>query len=292
MRIFVTGANGFVGRAFCAEALSRGHQVLGLCRQACDLSFQTCAGSLEAPPWPEIEHFHPEAVVHLAWIATPGIYLNSPENDLLLGQSQRLIERLAERGVKRVVATGTCIEYASSQAPLREDFSPLDPIFPYAKAKVALGRWLEDVSSSLGITSAWLRIFYPYGPGEHPSRLPTLILRNLAAGTAVELRTPDSIKDYLFVDDLARCIRTVLESPITGSVNAGSGAGVRIRDLALAAAEVLNADASLVKSANPVTPDPWPVQIADPRRLLEIGWQAATPLKTGLAKLAQSLSLL
>lgn len=292
MRIFVTGANGFLGQAFCAEAVARGHQVLGLCRQACDVKFETCIGSLEAPPWSAIEKFQPESVVHLAWMATPGTYLNSPENDQLLSQSKDFIQGLAKRAVKRVIGAGTCIEYAPSEEPLRERKSPLQPTFPYSRAKAALGQWLEDMSPALGITSAWLRIFYPYGPGEHPSRLPSLLMQKLSAGTAIELRTPDSIKDYIFLDDLAACISAVLESSLTGPVNAGSGIGVRIWDLALAAAQVLNAESSLVTRANPVTADPWPVQIADLGRLREIGWQPRTPLKTGLARLAQSLTLL
>jgi dTDP-6-deoxy-L-talose 4-dehydrogenase (NAD+) len=117
-------------------------------------------------------------------------------------------------------------------------------------------------------------------------------MQRLAAGVGVELRTPDSIKDYIYVDDLAACISAVLESPLTGPINAGTGTGVRIHDLALAAAEVLKVDPSLVTRANPTTLDPWPVQIAHPARLLEIHWKPTIPLKTGLARLAQSLSLL
>jgi dTDP-6-deoxy-L-talose 4-dehydrogenase (NAD+) len=292
MRIFVTGANGFVGRAFCVEALSRGHQVLGLSRQTSDAPFELTIGSLADPPWSVIEDFKPEALVHLAWIATPGIYLNSPENGVLLTQSQVFIQELAKRGVKRIIGAGTCIEYAASDSPLRERESALNPSFDYAKAKSALGQWLDQERSSLGITSAWLRIFYPYGPGEHPSRLPSLVMQRLAAGVPVELRTPDSIKDYIYVDDLAACISAVLESPLTGPINAGTGTGIRIEDMALAAAEVLQVAPSLVTRADPTTVDPWPVQIAHPVRLLEIDWKPNISLKTGLARLARSLSLL
>ena len=168
----------------------------------------------------------------------------------------------------------------------------MQPNVPYSRAKGSLGQWLEDVSPALEVTSAWLRIFYPYGPGEHSSRLPSLLMRKLSAGVSTELRTPDSIKDYIFLDDLAACVAAVLESSLTGPVNVGSGMGVRIWDLALAAAAVLKVDAALLTRAHPVASDPWPVHIADPSRLHQIGWAPTTSLKTGLAKLAESLSSL
>lgn len=290
MKVLVTGANGFIGRAFCAEAIRRGHEVLGLVRSADrPLPWQAAVGSLENAPWSTIASFQPQALVHLSWIATPGVYLTSPENAALVTQSQAFLKRLAQEGVKRVVAAGTCIEYAASGDPLHESTSALHATYPYSQAKAKLREWLEAEGGSLGFVAAWARIFYPYGPGEHQGRLPTLLMRRLANGESVELRTPDSIKDYIYIDDLAASLCSIMESSVTGSVNVGSGHGVRISDLALTMAEIVGADASVVRHAEGVTVDPWPVQIADISRLESIASRPATSLHEGLTRLARSL---
>ena len=292
MRIFVTGANGFIGRAFCRVATARGHQVLGLCRGAnttAPLECQTVTGSLEDPPWNAIEQFQPEAALHLAWIATPGVYLDSSENDVLVTQSQALFRGLAKRGVRYLAGTGTCIEYAASPDPMLEMDSPLNPTFPYSRAKAALSTWLLETEAALGVRSSWFRIFYPYGVGEHPNRLPTLIIRKLAARQPMALRTPDSIKDYVHVEDLAVALCLAIEAGVTGPVNLGSGTGVSITHLAKTIADILGVDAGLVTRADPLTPDPWPIQIADVTRLRKLGWKPATDLRTGLRTLAEAL---
>jgi nucleoside-diphosphate-sugar epimerase len=81
MRILVTGATGFIGSAFCRVARKAGHELAGLMlpteQPPADLrgrqGLTWLAGSLAEPPWPGIESFHPEACVHFAWIATPGV---------------------------------------------------------------------------------------------------------------------------------------------------------------------------------------------------------------------------
>src|SRR5258706_3085677 len=103
MKILVTGATGFIGSAFCRRALRHGHSVAGLIRPAknppAEIStgekMTWLAGTLAALPWKSIEQFQPDVCVHLAWIATPGVYLESPENEQHLQWSLDMVQRLA-----------------------------------------------------------------------------------------------------------------------------------------------------------------------------------------------------
>lgn len=276
-------------------ATRRGHEVARYVRHAespaspASPTGQVITGTLENPPWPSIEAFAPDVVLHLAWISTPGEYLASPENERLLQQSRQFLARCIDMGVPHVAAAGTCIEYADSSAPLNEFHSALSATVPYSAAKAALCRWLETHMTLASGCWTWFRIFYPYGPGEHPQRLPTLLTRRLTAGQPVSLRTPASVKDYVFINDMAGAICLALEHKLAGPVNLGSGSGIRIRDIAMEIAHVLGADPALVTEAEPPTQDPWPVQVADVGRLGALGWTAATALTQGLRLLSDSL---
>jgi nucleoside-diphosphate-sugar epimerase len=292
MRIFVTGASGFIGQAFCRSAVGRGHQVLGLCRHAekplppgCE---QAC-GTLESIPWSRIEQFKPEVALHLAWIATPGVYLTSPENEILAEQSRRLFSGLAKCGVKHLAGVGTCIEYAASDSPLDELRSPLGPGYPYSQCKVALFQWLKEYCAGASLPWTWFRVFFPYGPGEHPGRLPTHIVNQLRRGHRVALKTPHSVKDYIYIDDLAGAVCSALEAGLTGPVNLGSGEGVSILQLARTLAGLLGADPVLVGGAEVLADDPMPTVVAETSRICSTGWSPKVSLENGLKNLIASL---
>jgi dTDP-6-deoxy-L-talose 4-dehydrogenase (NAD+) len=292
MKIFLTGASGFIGRAFCRVAAERGHRLIALCRNERTVlpeEIEIAKGDLASVPWSQVERFAPEAALHLAWVATPGVYLDSPENEIWLEQSKAFFGRLRDMQVAHVAATGTCIEYAASTDPLNETSSRLDPAFPYSRAKVALFEWLRDAGTAASTGWAWFRLFYPYGPGEHPHRMSTSLIHQLRARKSVALRTPHSVKDYIFIDDTALAICLALEARLTGAINVGAGQGISIRRLAERIAELLQADPSLVQEADQPSPDPTPVVIADNRRLRGAGWRPGTNLDAGLERLIHSL---
>ena len=293
MKIFVTGATGFIGRAFCRIALERGHRVLALCsckEPMLPLGIDIAMGTLEDTPWQRVEQFSPDAVLHLAWVATPGEYLTSPANEVWLERSKVWFRKIHDMGIEHVVGTGTCIEYAASTEPLNELTSRLEPAFPYSRAKAALFQWLCDGGMGLSSTWSWFRVFYPYGPGEHPKRICTSLIRQLNAGKSLALATPHSIKDYIFIDDVALAMCKALECKIPGAINVGTGCGVSIQALANCLATLLCADTALVQHAAELAHDPTPVVIADIQLLRGVGWSPRISLNAGLQRLIDSLA--
>jgi len=294
MKLFVTGATGFLGRAFCRVAAEAGIEILALCRpgarsEGLPQNCRTASGTLSSVPWRAIEEFRPDAALHLAWIASPGSYLHAPENTAMAVDSAAMFRGLIDRGVGHLIGTGTCIEYAPRTEMLHEDRSPLGPKFPYAVAKVETCKQLQRAAEGAGVCWTWFRPFYPYGEGEHPDRMPSMIVRRLGLGQSVELKTPDSIKDYIHVSDVASAMVAALEHPLTGAVNIATGTGIQILELAKMVAKHCGCKPERVSRAVSLHHDEFPITVADISKLRETGWSPRITLEQGLARLFGSL---
>lgn len=301
MRILVTGGGGFLGSAFVRTAKAAGHEIAVLPRTARGLPAApdtprpvVLPGSIAEPPWPEIEHFAPEACVHAAWIATPGVYLESPENHDWVRWSLDFLTRLPEFGVRHVTVLGTCIEYQITGQKLVEDVTPLAPASTYARCKcelhdTLLGRRLPTSGFRLptSTTLAWARIFYPYGEGEHPARLASSLIAKLRRGEVVSLKTPRSVKDYIHVDDLATALLSVVERRFNGAINIGTGEGVAVETIARELGLRLGRPDLIQMPAHPPV-DPLDYVVADATRLRSLGWQAQVTLEAGLRRLVEA----
>jgi nucleoside-diphosphate-sugar epimerase len=296
MKIFVTGATGFIGSAFSKLALTHGHEIAGMMLPTetppahipANPRLHWLKGTLAELPWREIESFKPEVCVHFAWIATPGVYLESPENEDYLRWSLDLVHRLREIGTNHIVGVGTCIEYKITDAPLSEDRTPIDPTTLYSRCKNALREQLEGEAQRDGWSFCWGRIFYPYGVGEHPDRLCSALIRKLSRGERLVLKTPHSTKDYIYIEDLAAAILLTVEKKFTGTINWGTAIGISVRQIADQISAMLGRP-ELVEEAQPLQVDKLGYVVADATKLHQLGWQPATSLPDGLEKLAASL---
>lgn len=241
-------------------------------------------GTLAEPPWGEIEKFGPEACVHFAWIATPGVYLESPENENYFHWSREFVRRVRGFGAQRIVSAGTCIEYRISNEKLSEDRTPIEPTTTYARWKNALRIALEEDARKDGFRFAWTRVFYPYGVGEHPARLCSSIIQKLGRGEKIELKTPNSTKDYIYIEDLALAFLTVLEKGFEGTVNLGTATGITVKEIAETLGQMMNR-AELITEVNPPQIDPLGYVVSDNSKLLGLGWKPEHDLRKGLKKL-------
>ena len=106
-----------------------------------------------------------DTIIHAAWYAEPGKYLDSPRNyDCLLG-TIRLAKCFAAAGGRRFVGVGSCFEYDSSPGRLGIE-TPLAPRTAYAASKAATYSALSYVMPTMNVQFVWARLFYLYGEGE------------------------------------------------------------------------------------------------------------------------------
>src|SRR4029077_6518342 len=96
-----------------------------------------------------------------------------------------------------------------------------------------------------------------YGPGEHPSRLCSAIIQKLLGEEKITLKTPESTKDYIYIDDLAAALLSLIEKRFEGTINLGSGQGTTVRTLAQVLGRLMG-KAELIESASQPDSDPFP----------------------------------
>ncbi|MEO8562917.1 MAG: NAD(P)-dependent oxidoreductase [bacterium] len=237
--VLLTGATGFVGRQILHRLVERGARVRVVVRDPSRLTAEAAPERVVVTPdlFAESDEWWADActgidtVIHSAWYAEPGKYLQSPLNMSCLRGTLALASGAANAGVRRFVGVGSCTEYDTRAGDLSID-TPLLPQSPYAAAKVAaflsLTRWLPTQH----VEFAWCRIFYLYGEGEDERRLAAHIRRRLADGQTAELTSGNQVRDFLDVRDAGRLIADVALSAMLGPVNVCSGVPTTVRELA------------------------------------------------------------
>ena len=238
--VLLTGATGFVGRQVLHSLAASGAKVRVVIR----------AGSESRLPDSPIESIVVsddiftqsavwwgkvcegiDTVVHVAWYAEPGKYLQSPLNLNCLTGTLSLAQGAAQAKVRRFVGVGTCFEYELSTLPLAID-APLRPLTPYAGAKAAAFMALEHWLPTQAIEFAWCRLFYLYGEGEDERRLVPYLRASLATGQIAELTSGTQVRDFLDVKDAGEMIVDTVLGVRCGAVNICSATPTTVRQLA------------------------------------------------------------
>jgi nucleoside-diphosphate-sugar epimerase len=263
-RVLVTGASGFIGRAVVPLLTARGFEVE---RYRGDL--------LAGDPSDALAAIRPTHLLHLAWYAVPGDYRTSPVNRQWLDASRRLVDAFVAAGGERAVFAGTCAEYDWSGGVCSELTTPIAPRDAYGQSKDALRRYVETVDCS----SAWGRIFFLYGPHEHPARLVPSLIRPMLAGEVAVCRQPALRRDFLHVDDVAAAFAVLLDSDACGPINIGSGDAVRLGDIA---ERIARLTAGQVSFGGGSDGDQTELVVADNARLRALGFAPAIDLERGL----------
>lgn len=238
--ILLTGATGFVGRQVLRSLTASGAAVRVVVRAGSesrlpDTPIQAIVTSTdiftESPAWWAKACKGIDTVVHVAWYAEPGKYLQSPLNLNCLSGTLQLAQGAAQAKVRRFVGVGTCFEYELYTEPLAID-TPLRPLTPYAGAKAAAFMALQHWLPAQSIEFAWCRLFYLYGEGEDERRLVPYLHSRLVAGQLAELTSGSQVRDFLDVKDAGQMIADTTLGGRCGAVNICSGIPITVRELA------------------------------------------------------------
>lgn len=237
MKVFITGATGFVGKHIMSEVHVSGHDIL-----ASTLEKDKIENSPINIKWhysdladfdslkPVLISFNPDAVIHLAWQGIPD-YSESISR-VNLNHSINLLDFiLSNTNCRKILVSGSCWEYGKKQGACKEsDPVNIDSYFTWAKH--SLNQYLSVKCTEKGVTLNWFRIFYVYGPGQREGSLIPTLIKAIGAKETPRINTPLNKNDFVYVEDVAKAFVNALVVDLpSGVYNLGSGYATSVYDI-------------------------------------------------------------
>jgi nucleoside-diphosphate-sugar epimerase len=206
MKILVTGSNGFVGRAVCAEAAVRDHAVRQAIRAAATTAADCAVGNIDAQTDWHAALQGVDVVIHLA--ARVHVMQETATDPLAAFRevntagTENLARQAAEMGVKRLVYVSSIKVNGESTAPGQafcedEEMLPQDP---YGLSKWEAEQALHRVSAETGLEVVVVRPPLVYGPGVKGNF--AQMLRVLQRGIPLPLTSVRNLRSLLYVGNL------------------------------------------------------------------------------------------
>jgi nucleoside-diphosphate-sugar epimerase len=218
MKIFVTGATGYIGGSVAERLIASGHEVLGLVRSAESIpllknrGIESVVGNLDDPEIITRTALETDAVIHAASADHPGSVV------MLIAALERTGKTLICTTGSGIAADSAAGEYASSVV-YTED-THFEPV-PFRRPRVAMNRLVREAAIDKGIRSIVIcpSMIYGKGRGLQPNsdQLPKLIAVSKQAGAGVYFGKGLNRYSNVHIDDLVDLYLLALEKAPGGS---------------------------------------------------------------------------
>jgi UDP-glucose 4-epimerase len=302
MTVWVTGANGFIGRHLVRALADGGQTVHGIGHGAIEdvdrqhlglaiwlngeidaANLNTLAGRSGAP----------STIFHLAGGSSVGSSIAQPFEDFsrtVVGTA-RLLEWLRGSApeCRLIVASSAAVYGTEHQGPISEDAATV-PMSPYGQHKLMMEQLCRSYAVTFGLRSTIVRPFSVYGPHLRKQLLWDVCSRLHRGERALILGgTGAEVRDWTDVRDVVRLFAAIGELPQRENYqifNGGCGLGTTVADLVNMLVKNWGGDIAVGFSGVIRSGDPFSL-VADDAQLRRIpfGWQI--PVVEGIAAYVQ-----
>ena len=320
MKLLVTGGAGFIGSAVVRQAIAAGHHVVNLDALTYAACLENVASVADNPAYAfeqadirdraaldRVFAAHaPDAVMHLAAeshvdrsIDGPGTFIETN-----ITGTYHLLEAVRSFWVGQGRPEGFRFHHISTDevfGSLGEtgqftETTPYDPRSPYSASKAASDHLVRAWGETYGLPIVMTNCSNNYGPYHFPEKLVPVVILNALAGKDIPVYgAGENVRDWLYVEDHADALLTVLEHGKLGrSYNIGGENEAKNIDIVRMICAIL--DTKKPKQT------PYSEQITfvtdrpghdlryaiDPTRIAtELGWRPSVTLEQGLEKTVQ-----
>lgn len=275
MKVFITGAGGYIGSVSSYLFLQKGYEVVGfdnfitgyreplkfLQDKYSDKQFRYYEGDLQK----DLERVFDkekdiDCVVHYAAsclvdesMRDPGKYFNNN----FIG-SMKLLDAMHSNSINSLVFSSTCAVYGEAEYIPVDEKHPTNPLNPYGESKLMVEKMMEWYRKIHGIEYIILRYFNVCGSSDDgeigdSKRPSTLLVQNAVRGaldiepfqlTCPEVDTEDKtpIRDYINVVDLNEAhllaVERLKENRKSEIINLGTGSGSSVLEIVNAVKDI------------------------------------------------------
>lgn len=284
MRVLVTGAAGFLGRAIGKALVAKGHQVTGTDMPVREWDPPPAFFAWDITrPWTTIPEL--DAVVHLAAVASPAVCDKDPGLAFRVNvQGTHNVLKLAvAAGAKRFILASSAHAYGISPLYLPTDERAPRSVFDtYTTTKLMSEQLCELFWENYGLSYAAIRLFNGYGPGQQSGYFIPDKIAQAQAGD-FELRGAKITKDWVYIDDVVRAYVLALESSFVGAVNVATGVETDLETIGSQIAKAFGVRMT-------VPPSGLPTRMCGCYQRAErvLGWRPTITLEEGLDRTIQA----
>lgn len=238
MKLLVTGGAGFIGSAVVRQALELGHEVINLDKLTYAANLDNLKGYDNEPGYTFVEadicdgdamrkvlnDHKPTAIMHLAAeshvdrsIDGPGafIHTNIVGTFTLLNEARRYFDGLNDTSKEafRFHHVSTDEVYGTLGATgLFTEETPYAPNSPYSASKASSDFLARAWQETYGMPVVTSNCSNNYGPFQFPEKLIPVVVLNALEGKEIPIYGKgDNIRDWLYVEDHADALLTVLQ---------------------------------------------------------------------------------
>jgi UDP-glucuronate 4-epimerase len=306
MRIFVTGAAGFIGSRLAKALLQRGDEVVGFDnmddyyaqvhkqRHLADLlpskRFTFIKADLaDADLLRDLFAQHrPDAVAHLAAKAAVRY---SVEHPLIYGTvnvqgAVHVLDAARHSGTPRCILASTGSTYGKdTPVPFKETAAADRPLAPYPASKRAMEIFAHSYHHLWKLPTTILRFFNVYGPHGRPDMMPWKWSEMISRGEPITLYAGGNLRrDWTYIDDIVAGFLAALDKPMQYEIiNLGCSNPVENIEFVRIIEELLGRKAKIVDA--PAPPSEPPVTFADISKARQLlGYEPKFDVREGLSR--------
>jgi len=273
-KIFVTGADGFIGSHLVEELVDLGKEVTAFVNYNSFNSWgwldslpiskkkkiRVISGDIRDKYLVKEAMYKSDTVFHLAaLIAIPYSY-RAPESyiDTNTIGTLNIIQAALELEVNKVITTSTSEVYGTAKFVPITEVHPRQAQSPYSASKIGADSISESFIKSFDQPIVIIRPFNTFGPRQSSRAIiPTLITQLLSGSTEIHLGDLRPTRDFLYVKDtvsgfieIANC-----ENLVGTDVNIATQSEISIEYLANMLIKKINPDAKIVLDKNRLRPE-------------------------------------